>query len=317
MLDSIFWVEVEKIHPNPYQPRREFSEDKLKELSESIRMYGVLQPLVVTRKEIEHDDGGISTEYELIAGERRLRASRLAELSQVPVVIRTGEENDRVKLELAIIENLQREDLNPIDRALAFKQLTKQFGLLQSDIAKKMGCSTVYVSNSLRLLQLPEYILDGLREGKLTEGHARSLLMLSDRPEEQETIFKEVLLKKLSVREVERITRKIASDKIRKKNLDPELLELERKLTETFGTRVQIERRGENGGKLVIDYLEPEDIERILFKVEEERVKHKEEAAGGDKSEPSVSEEEPVDDRSSEEKEEDDSDLYALKNFSL
>ena len=117
--DSIFWVEIEKVQPNPFQPRKEFEEAKLKDLADSIRQYGILQPLVVTRKEIQKPDGGLATEYELISGERRLRASKLAGLSQVPVLIRSTEETDQIKLELAIIENLQREDLNVVDRAKA------------------------------------------------------------------------------------------------------------------------------------------------------------------------------------------------------
>src|SRR4051812_1382581 len=115
--NAVFWVELEKVAPNPYQPRREFDEAKLGDLAESIRMYGVLQPLVVTRKEVYREDGGMNVEYELISGERRLRASKIAGLSQVPVLIRSGEDDGRMKLELAIIENLQREDLNPVDRA--------------------------------------------------------------------------------------------------------------------------------------------------------------------------------------------------------
>ena len=125
--NSIFWVDVDKIKPNPYQPRREFNHDALKALSESIRQYGVLQPLVVTRREVKKPDGGFTIEYELIAGERRLRASKLACVAQVPVVIRTGEDDNLMKLELAIIENLQREDLNPVDRARAFQQFIDEF----------------------------------------------------------------------------------------------------------------------------------------------------------------------------------------------
>ncbi len=187
--DSIFWVEVEKIVPNPFQPRREFDEDKLKELSESIRMYGVLQPLTVTRKEVYNDDGSFRTEYELIAGERRLRASRLAGLEQVPVLIRSGEQTEQEKLELAIIENLQREDLNAVDRALAFKQLADMFNLSHADVAKKVGRSREYVSNSIRLLSLPDQILQSLKRNEISEGHARTLLMLKDRPEEQDVVY--------------------------------------------------------------------------------------------------------------------------------
>ncbi|HEX4799002.1 MAG TPA: ParB/RepB/Spo0J family partition protein [Candidatus Paceibacterota bacterium] len=264
--NSIFWIEVEKVVPNPFQPRREFDEAKLRELADSIRMYGVLQPLVVTRREIIGDNGAFRTEYELIAGERRLRASKLAGLTQVPVIIRSGEETQLMKLELAIIENLQREDLNAVDRALAFKQLSEQFGLSHVQVAQKVGRSREYVSNSIRLLALPETILDALRKGDISDGHARTLLMLNDKPVEQNVVFREILLKKLSVREVERISRKIATDKVRKKDWegsDPELIEIEKQFTETFGTRVQIQKT-DFGGKLTIDYFAPEDLRKVL-----------------------------------------------------
>src|SRR3989344_924797 len=176
--DAVFWIEVEKIHPNPYQPRHEFDQAKLKDLAESIRMYGVLQPLIVTRKEVYHDGGGMSVEYELISGERRLRASKLAGLSQVPALIRHTEEDARVKLELAIIENLQREDLSPVDRARSFDRLAKEFGLKQAQIAEKVGKSREYVSNSMRILSLPDEMITALEEGKISEGHTRPLLML-------------------------------------------------------------------------------------------------------------------------------------------
>jgi ParB family chromosome partitioning protein len=264
--NAIFWIEVEKVVPNPFQPRRVFDEVKLKELSESIRMYGVLQPLVVTRREILGEHGAFSTEYELIAGERRLRASKMAGLSQVPVIIRSGEESELVKLELAIIENLQREDLNAVDRAFAFRQLSDQFGLSHTQVGQKVGRSREYVSNSIRLLALPETILNALRLNDISDGHARTLLMLNDRPEEQDVVFREILLKKLSVREVERISRKIATDKVRKKNWqdsDPELIEIERQFSETLGTRVQIQKT-DFGGKLTIDYFAPEDLRKVL-----------------------------------------------------
>ncbi len=264
--NSIFWIEVEKVVPNPYQPRREFDPAKLQELADSIRMYGVLQPLVVTRREIMSENGAFTTEYELIAGERRLRASKLAGLAQVPVIIRSGEETELMKLELAIIENLQREDLNAVDRAQAFKQLSEQFGLSHQQVAQKVGRSREYVSNSIRLLALPESILAALRSGDISDGHARTLLMLNDRPTEQDVVFREILIKKLSVREVERISRKIATDKVRKKdwlNSDPELIEIEREFTETFGTRVQIQKT-DFGGKLTIDYFAAEDLRKVL-----------------------------------------------------
>lgn len=264
--NSIFWIEVEKVVPNPFQPRREFDPHKLQELADSIRMYGVLQPLVVTRREIMREGGAFSTVYELIAGERRLRASKLAGLLQVPVIIRSGEESELMKLELAIIENLQREDLNAVDRALAFKQLAEQFGLSHTLVAQKVGRSREYVSNSIRLLLLPETILGALRVNDISDGHARTLLMLNDRPEEQDIVFREILLKKLSVREVERISRKIATDKVRKKHwgdTDPELIEIERQFTETLGTRVQI-LKTDFGGKLTIDYFAAEDLRKLL-----------------------------------------------------
>ena len=332
--DSVFWVEVEKIVPNPYQPRREFDEGKLKELAESVRMYGVLQPLVVTRKEIERPDGGISTEYELIAGERRLRASKLAGLPQVPVLIRTEDDSDLMKLELAIIENLQREDLNPIDRATAFQQLADQFKLNLTQVAKKVGRSREYVSNSVRLLALPEHIRAAVRDGGITEGHGRTLLMLAGRDEEMEVLFREISLKKLSVRETERIARKIAVDKVRVRDqrTDPELLEMERQFTETLGTRVQIEPR-ENGGRVVIDYFEPEDLRKLFMQLAEgagdtgvSRADAGASFVGGGVSSAQADvaatadagesvEETQVDDRSREEQE--DAELYAIKNFSL
>ncbi len=342
--DSIFWIEVEKVKPNPYQPRHEFDLDRLRDLAESIRMYGILQPLVVTRTEVVKEDGGLATEYELISGERRLRASKLAGLLQVPVIIRSGHEDARVKLELAIIENLQREDLNPVDRARAFHRLVEEFNFKHIQIAEKVGKSREYVSNSLRLLSLPEDILLSLSEGKISEGHARPLMMLTDRPEEQSTLFKEILFKRLTVREAEAIARKIATDRVRKKEMvaDPELTELEEKLTESLGTRVQIERK-ENGGKLTIDFFSNDDLRTILQLVQSNAPKGShdmmekfisestpldvtpanaeqfgQEITGLNSELPEVSQV-PVDDRPPvEQKEQADSeDLYSLKNFSI
>jgi ParB family chromosome partitioning protein len=315
--DSIFWVELHKIVPNPYQPRREFNEQKLQELSESIRMYGLLQPITVTRKEISLPDGAFRTEYELIAGERRLRASKIAGLSQIPVIIRSGEETDLMKLELAIIENLQREDLNPIDRAEAFRQLADKFDLNHTQVAAKVGRSREYVSNTLRLLQLPQNILEAIGRGEMSEGHGRALLMLSGRAEEMDTLFREILLKKLSVREVERISRKIAVDRVRKKDygVDPELIEMERQFTESLGTRVQIERK-DFGGKLVIDYFSPDDLRKILSLILAEDKTNPIEGAERVVSTEEESPEAAVDDRSAQEQEED-ADLYAITHFSL
>jgi len=263
--NSIFWVEVEKIKPNPFQPRKEFDEAKLRDLSSSIRQYGVLQPLVVTRHEVQKEDGGIASEYELIAGERRLRASKLAGLMQVPVIIRTGDDDDRTKLELAIIENLQREDLNPVDRAKAFDRLVKDFNFKHTEIALRVGKSREYVSNTIRLLMMPQEMQDALSAGKISEGHTRPLLMLIDRPQEQQTLFREIMLKKVTVRDAEAIARRIAFDRVRRKEYlyAPEIMEMEKELTEKLGTRVMIEPK-ENGGKLSIDFFGEDDL-RVLF----------------------------------------------------
>jgi len=321
--DSIFHIEADKIKPNPFQPRKEFDEGKLRELADSIRQYGVLQPLVVTRREVEKEDGGIAVEYELIAGERRLRASKLAGLAQVPAVIRASEDNDMMKLELAIIENLQREDLNPIDRAVAFKRLADEFGFKHIEIAKKVGKSREYVSNSMRLLTLPQEILDAISHGKITEGHARPLMMLVDRPEEQMTLFKEIIFKRMTVREAEGIARRVAFEKVRKHALDPEMVEMEEKLTEALGTRVRIDRK-EVGGKILIDFFTNDDLRNLLESLEQ---KHK---ISQEKSEDEPAQEEtsldvPIDDSTEEDikapleepKTGDDGDLYSVRNFSI
>ncbi len=260
--DSVFWIDIDRIQPNPYQPRKEFSEMGLTSLAESIRQYGVLQPLVVSRTDVEKPGGGLESMYELIAGERRLRASKLAGLKQIPVVIRSGESN-LTKLELAIIENLQREDLNAIDRAKALQKLIDEFGISHAETAAKIGKSREYVSNSLRLLSLPEHMQNAIVGKEMSEGHARTLLALNERPEERETLFKEIVLKKISVRAAERIARSIAQERVRKYHRKtPEMVELEKSLTETLGTRVIIETNAE-GGRLLIDFFSPEDLSTI------------------------------------------------------
>ena len=260
--DSVYWVEIDRIQPNPYQPRKEFDEERLKALAESIRQYGVLQPLVVTRSEMEKPGGGLQASYELIAGERRFRASKLIGLKEVPVVIRAGEQSDKMKLELAIIENLQREDLNPIDRAKAFAQLAEAFGLSHAEVGAKVGRSREYVTNSIRLLLLPDEIQNAVVNKEITEGHARALLMLQDRKEEMNTLFKEILIKKTSVRMVEQMARRIATERIRKHDKTLEMMELEKSLTETLGTRVLIENRPQ-GGRVLIEFFSAEDLSHI------------------------------------------------------
>lgn len=331
--NSIFWVEVDKIKPNPFQPRKEFDEAKLNDLAKSIRQYGVLQPLVVSRTEVEKPDGGMMAEYELIAGERRLRASKLAGVREVPVLIRQGYDDDKTKLELAIIENLQREDLNPIDRAKAFDQLIKQFGFKHQEVADKVGKSREYVSNTVRLLTLPEEFQQGLAEGKITEGHCRPLLMLASRPEEQMTLYREILLKKVTVRDAEAIARRIATDRVRKKEYlySPDILQMEKELGEALRTRVNI-LKNDHGNRIAIDFTSEDDLRTILSqlvaKAEARQlaaavapaagvVSVAAEDSAGDVPPPAPEEAVPqLDDRSREEKERDEN-TFDPSNFSL
>ncbi|MCH7883136.1 ParB/RepB/Spo0J family partition protein [Patescibacteria group bacterium] len=269
---SIFWVEVTKIQPNPFQPRREFDETKLKELAESIKQYGILQPLIVVRLEREVSTGTI-VDYELIAGERRLRAAKIASLLHVPVIIRT-ESADKVKLEIALIENVQREDLNPMERARAFKQLVDEFSMRQRDVGIRVGKSREFVSNTLRLLTLPEYIQKAVVDGRISEGHARSLLMLSEHQEEQEALFNDIYFKRLSVRDSERASRRIAVERVRKRDdiPDAETRSLEERLREALGTRVYIERKG-LGGKISIEFFSEEELQNLISQVDGTRRK--------------------------------------------
>ncbi|MEI6580549.1 MAG: ParB/RepB/Spo0J family partition protein [bacterium] len=322
--NSIFWIDTDKIKPNPYQPRRDFDEARLRDLAESIKQYGVLQPLTVSRMEVQKADGGFMTEYELIAGERRLRAAILAGVSQVPAIIREGD-TSMMKLELAIIENLQREDLNVVDRARAFFQLVNEFKFTHNEVAKKMGRSREYVSNSIRILTLPEEILNGLSEGKITEGHTRPILMLADHPEEQLVLFKEIVYKKITVREAEKLARKIAFDRVRKKEFmpDPEIVELEVEFQEKLGTRVHIDRK-DGGGQIKIDFFSVEDLRTILDQINKSDIikkttelLEKHIANNENQLEKTSEDEAPIDDRTNDEKKDDEAKLYDLSNFTL
>jgi len=265
--DSVFWVETDRIQPNPYQPRREFDEDRLKALAESIRQYGVLQPLVVTRTEMEKAGGGLQAAYELIAGERRLRASKLIGLREVPVVIRAGEQSDKMKLELAIIENLQREDLNPLEEALAYRRLQDEFGLTQEQVAKRVGKSRSQVANTERLLALPASIQAALRNGKITVGHAKVIMSLESEAEMLkffETVTREGLPVRLAEakarqQNVRRYERRVARP-------NPEWREYERKLQQALGTRVKIRGTGK-GGALEVVFFSGEELAEIVRKV--------------------------------------------------
>ena len=201
--EPIFYIEIEKIKSNPYQPRKNFDQDSLKALAESIREHGILQPLLASR--IQKDSGG-PTEYQLVAGERRLLAAKIAGLGQVPVIVRVPTEQE--KLEVALIENVQREDLNALEKAEAFKRLQDEFKFLQKDIAQMIGKSRESVANTLRLLDLPLEIKDGLRENKISEGHARAILAVQD-SEKQKNVFAIVVRNGLSVREAEGLAQKL------------------------------------------------------------------------------------------------------------
>ena len=273
VLGSVFLIEVDKIKPNSQQPRTEFDMEKLNDLSESIRQYGVLQPLVVIRRETE-SDSGISVDYELIAGERRLRASKLAGLTQVPVVIRK-ESDEKTKLELAIIENLQREDLNAIDRAVAFRRLADNFKLKHHEIAVRVGKSREYVTNTMRLLMLPEEIQAGLVRGEVSEGHCRVILALDGRAEEQMALYKDIVEKKMSVRLVEKITRNMVRGSLSpEESVNAEIRVMERRLADTLGTKVQIEVAG-GRGTISINFFSNEELNSFLNRMMKESENNK------------------------------------------
>lgn len=272
--DSIFWIELERIEANPFQPRREFDEGTLGELANSIREHGVLQPVLVTKREVETPTG-LDVRYQLIAGERRWRAAKLAGLSQIPAVIRRGMPDDRIKLELAIIENVQREDLNAMDRALAYKQLTDQFHLVQREIAMRIGKSREMVANTLRLLTLSPETQGALRGGKITEGHARAILMAGDDAGKQAEVYNAIVADRLNVREAESRARHIAGKPLtlRKRaaadETNPEMRAWTARLQDRFGTRVRLQRMGERG-KIVVEFYSEEELRGLLHKLIQE-----------------------------------------------
>src|SRR3989344_4718516 len=268
--DSIFWIELEKIEPNPFQPRREFNEGALKELASSIREHGVLQPILVTKREIETPTG-LDVRYQLIAGERRWRAAELARLSQIPAVIRRGIPDDRIKLELALIENVQREELNPMERARAFKQLVDEFKLVQREIAERIGKSREGIANALRLLALPPKIQEALQTGEITEGHARAILMAGDDAIKQFEVYNAILTDRLNVREAENRARHIAGKSFTQRKRatlvqDPEMKAWQNRLQERLGTKVQLQRMGERG-KIVVEFYSEEELRGVLNKL--------------------------------------------------
>ena len=250
---------VNAIFPNPMQPRENISEDNLLELAQSIKEHGILQPLIVTYDEV-------TGQYTLIAGERRLRAAKMAGLESVPVIVRTA--TNRERLELALIENVQRSDLSPLETAEAYRQLAEDFKLSHDEIAARVGKSRVSVTNTLRLLKLPPQVLDALAQGKITEGHARALLALNT-TQAQLGVLQTTLNRDLNVRQVEELVRMYSGQKPPKapeKAVDPEIKALEQKLRDRLGTKVVL-HHGSKGGTVTIHYYSDEELTDLLSQI--------------------------------------------------
>lgn len=244
-------VSPDKIVANPYQPRKHFAPEDLADLSASIKEHGVMQPLTVT-------DKGDGT-YELIAGERRLRASKLAGLEKVPVIVRNAD--DRQKLELAIIENVQRADLNPVEEAIAYRALMQDFNLTQEQMAQRVGKSRPQIANTLRLLDLPSHILEALKEGKITRSHARTLLA-QDNVDEQRELFNRMLSGGVTVREAEQTVR--THTRSPRQARDPNMEAIERELREKIGTKVEIKMNGPASGTVAIHFYSKDDLKALI-----------------------------------------------------
>ncbi|MEX0689966.1 MAG: ParB/RepB/Spo0J family partition protein [Candidatus Paceibacterota bacterium] len=262
--ESVFQIEVDKINPNPYQPRKEYNEDDLKDLASSIREVGIIQPLVATKVE-EESESGTRVEYQLISGERRLRASKLLGMKTVPVIVRRSSGN-RDKLSMALIENIQRADLNPVETARAYSRLQDEFGLTQREIATKVGKNRTTVANTIRLLNLPSDIQRALSEGKINESQARNLLSITDQ-EEQERVFQLILDKKITGRDFKNIKKKgKENDSDNQDNKSSrENRFWEKQLEEKLSVPVKIMKKG-NKGKLVIKFFSQDDWKKIVDK---------------------------------------------------
>ena len=250
---SIFLIEVEKIHPNPYQPRKSFNEEALRELAESIKEFGIIHPIVVS-KTIKNTDFGTSVGYQLIAGERRLIAAKKAGLERIPAIVRKMS-TPKMKLELALIENIQRSDLNPIEASRAYAKLQDEFGLTQKEIAIKVRRSRESIANTMRLLNLPTYAQEALENGKINESQARMLLSISN-PEERKRVFDGFSSGKMTTREVRK---KIEIHK----NPDPEKIYWQKKLEEKFGMPVDISKSGTRG-KVSIQFYSDDEFQSIV-----------------------------------------------------
>jgi len=266
-------VPVDAIAPNPLQPRQRIAPEALEELAASIREHGLIQPLIVSQLRPEPDfgelsraaegvAGSVAQRYQLIAGERRLEAAKLAGFARVPVIIR--EATPQEMLELALVENIQRADLNPLEQATAYRHLIDDFGLTQEQVAKRVGKSRVAVANSVRLLRLPDEIKSSLAQGQISEGHARAILAL-DQPDEQRRIWEEVLKRGLNVRQTEEMVRRLVAGPKPKRpdtSSSPDTKALEERFRETLGTKVQL-YRSKRGGRLVIHFYSEEDLQAI------------------------------------------------------
>lgn len=255
---GISLVNTEKIVPNPFQPRTQMDPTGLEDLAASIREHGILQPLLVT-------NSSIPGEYILIAGERRLIASRMAGLEMVPVILR--EADDRERLELALIENIQRSDLAPLETAEAYRLLADDFGLSHEEIAEQVGKSRVTVTNTLRLLNLSDQVRAALTENQISEGHARALLGLNT-PQAQNAALATILKGGLNVRQTEALVRKLGGEKPHAAVIvtPPEIKELENELRQYLGTKVRL-HHGKNGGTVTIHYYSDEELENLISKL--------------------------------------------------
>ena len=254
--NGVMLVPVDLVFPNPRQPRSMMHPEELADLTASIREHGVLQPLIVT-------PGDLEGRYVLIAGERRLEAARLAGLASVPVIVRQA--TDQQRLEMAIIENVQRSDLSALEQAEAYRQLAEDFDLSHEEIAVRVGKSRVAVTNTLRLLKLPDVIKNALIEGRVSEGHARALLALSTL-EAQAAGLQTVLKQELNVRQTEELVRKLSGEKPSRKPKPaavPELVELEERLRSSLGTKVTL-RSGRKGGTVTIHYYSNEELNALM-----------------------------------------------------
>jgi len=250
--EDIFNCDIDAIRPNPYQPRKSFDATKIEELAESIRSTGIIQPLIVRKS---------SPGYELIAGERRWKAAFKAGLKKVPVIIKDVSDDEVLKLSL--IENLQREDLNPIEEADAYLRLIEEFNLSQESLAKIVGKDRSTITNTLRLLKLPEEIKKDVASGKISSGHARAILSL-DTNNKRYKLYQEIIKRDLSVRKTEELVKKMRGEKHPpQQEEDPQINSIKEKLQRILGTQVRIVRKGEKG-KIEISFFSNKDFERIL-----------------------------------------------------